>query len=1012
MASTDSKAAKSTDAGLSVKAAGARKTGFSPRSWRFWLILLFAVYTLGGFFLAPWLIERLAVKRVQELGRTLTIQDVKVNPFVLSIELTQTELRDTDGELLFSYSDYFWNFQLSSLFRRAWTFSEIRLDGLWLNFERFRPGEDRIGRLVDAFPQEEKPERDAAAADAALPRLIVQNFRLNDGRLALTDHIDGEKFEAEYGPINIAVNNLSTLSGHTGDQQVSITTSEGGSIAWHGTVNVAEFKSQGHFSIQGKSMAAVHRYLDLHLPFTTGGEAAEFEFDYKVLKNDQSEWEVDIDALSADAHALYASLPDAEGRLLDLPKLSVAGASLRWPERVVRAESMVITDPRLNLVRMADGQFNIQSAITVSGTEEDSAVISDEGDKGFARWDISLGRFEIENGTAALMDETLEPPAQFGLDELGLALDSISNQEGAAFPTRLSLGVVSGGSLEFEGELTALPRTSAEGTLSLTDFQLQVVQPWLGRLARVRIDQGALSLNGEVLRSPDEPGSFKGSVQVVNFGLQDTLREEELTGWTGLEINRAEISLAEKSINTSEIELTQPYGRLAIAEDKTTNLSDLRINESKTGVVEPEVAGSESPALENAMSFTIGGVEIADARMDFSDLSLPLPFAVAIRSLDGTVSTLASNSIEPARIQMEGQVNEFGSAQIGGAINAWDYTDNTDIQMKFRNLEMANLTPYSIQFAGYRIESGRLDLDLDYEVQKGKMLGDNKIIARQLTIGEKVEHPDAVSLPLKLGVALLKDSDGVIDVDLPVSGDLNDPEFRIGGIVMKAIFNLLTKIVTSPFRLLGNLVGVDSEDFGTLSFQPGRAEVSPPDKEKLIKLAEAMGQRPELQLAVSGVFAEESDRAALQALAVDSELEVRIEQAEQDSEALSTTLRRLSTEALFQEKLPGISLESVQANYMKTAAGPEGDNGSDDPAAAVLDETAYVEDLRRQLIAQQPVTQQELESLARARADAVLAVLLIAGGENPISVQQADLKAVEAGEGGSVSLELSVTVND
>jgi len=393
-------------------------------------------------------------------------------------------------------------------------------------------------------------------------------------------------------------------------------------------------------------------------------------------------------------------------------------------------------------------------------------------------------------------------------------------------------------------------------------------------------------------------------------------------------------------------------------------------------------------------------------------LSLPLPFAAAIRSLDGTISTLATQSDESARVELDGQVNEFGQAKISGSINAWAPGKFTDIQMVFRNLEMNRITPYTVQFAGWKIDAGRLDLDLDYKIKGGQLNGDNAIVIREMVVGEKVENPDGTSLPLKLAVALLKDSNGVIDIDLPVSGDVNNPEFSIGGVVVKAIFNVITKVITAPFRLLGSLVGNDSEDFGTLTFDPGSAELSPPDREKLQQLESAMAQRPELALDIAGVYSPASDRAALKEIRVDEQLEARIEVGQAEGEELSTVSQRREIEAMFLEQFPDEPLETLKSRFMRTPDVNETQAADDEPAEPILDETAYVEGLRQSLIDAQEVTQQELTALADARAEAIIAALGSMQDGAPEPMVRSESVEVESEPGQPVQLELKVAVNE
>ena len=257
-------------------------------------------------------------------------------------------------------------------------------------------------------------------------------------------------------------------------------------------------------------------------------------------------------------------------------------------------------------------------------------------------------------------------------------------------------------------------------------------------------------------------------------------------------------------------------------------------------------------------------ITLSEGKMEFADLSLTPQFGTKIHELKGVVAGISTARNARAQVKLDGRVDEYGTAKIDGELNTSDPKAFTNISVVFRNVEMARLTPYSGHFAGRKIDSGKLSVDLKYQIQKGQLAGDNKIVVERLMLGEKIPSPDAVDLPLDLAVALMEDSNGVIDIGLPVKGDLNSPEFSYGALIWKAFTNLLTKIVTSPFRALGALLpGGGEETLNVVAFEPGRPDVPPPEKEKLAKLAGLLQKRPQLKLSVQGRYNPETDLAEL-----------------------------------------------------------------------------------------------------------------------------------------------------
>jgi hypothetical protein len=321
---------------------------------------------------------------------------------------------------------------------------------------------------------------------------------------------------------------------------------------------------------------------------------------------------------------------------------------------------------------------------------------------------------------------------------------------------------------------------------------------------------------------------------------------------------------------------------------------------------------------------------------------------------------------------LEGQVDEYGLASITGRVRPLDYAALTEIDLTFSNLNIPTLSPYVIKFAGRVIDDGALDADLAYRINEGQLSGDNRMVMRDLELGERVEHPDALDIPLGLAVALLKDRNGVIDLEVPVTGDLQNPQFSYGSVIRTALGNIIRNIVSSPFRFLANLVGGDEEaDIGVIEFAPGRADLQPPEREKLSQLADALLQRPQLSIGVMGRYAFTADSRALQELFFDERFGSQLQaMQEQDDTSAPGLLRR--------ELLERFSVEQAQDSEPSDAylQGLRQEYTSVDSAGVEqFDDLAYEQALRRELIEQEEVSTEDLEQLARERVDAIASAL-------------------------------------
>jgi hypothetical protein len=365
------------------------------------------------------------------------------------------------------------------------------------------------------------------------------------------------------------------------------------------------------------------------------------------------------------------------------------------------------------------------------------------------------------------------------------------------------------------------------------------------------------------------------------------------------------------------------------------------------------------------MQIDIGTVRIANGSANFADFWIQPNYAVSLQGLNGTVVGLSSNPKSRAKVALEGKVDRYAPARIGGEINLLSAALFTDMKVSFQGVEMNSVTPYSGRFAGYKIDKGKLSIDVSYHVENRKLEAKQRFVVDQLQLGEQVESPDAVHLPLRLAVALLKDRNGVIDLDLPLTGSLDDPQFRLGPIIWKAVVNLFTKIVTSPFTLLGSLFG-GSEEMNLIDFQPGTTVLDATAQERITSLAKALKERPHLQLDIPASYSADVDGMALA------------------TEKLNGKLQGLDEPARFDRLL-----SEYRVAYGADAAPP--------PAAATVlaepnkkkvDAAVFSSangELERAIVTKL-ITERDLDELAQARSRAIQDALLGSGEIDPVRV--------------------------
>lgn len=968
------------------------------------------LYALLGFFLAPWLIKKIAVESVREsTGAELRLGKVSLNPFVLSLRIQQLELDDPTGEAFARVDEIFVNFQLSSLFRWAWTFDEFRTDAPQLMLSRSESGAMNLARFASAT---RAPEPAAPPPEGgSMPRLLVFDLAINRGAVHWKDHVPADTVDTEFGPINIHVQQFNTLPERSGEQAVVITTESSGTLSWNGSLQLNPLQSSGHAAINGSHLPLLSAYLrhDIGFDFVQGD--ADVELDYSIGAGADGRLAATVDNFSFALNEVLVTTfsvgtPDRE--VLSLPRLLIAGGSLRWPERTVSVDSLSIDDAVVSVHRGESGDLNIipKPAPDDEGSNDTDAatadVVEDSTSTPSLPWKLSLENFSVNRLAFALEDESVKPTANIGVNSLDLTVSGINNEPGSRFPTSLSLLFPSGGTASLGGEFSVLPAAEFEFDLAVEQAALAAVHPYLRPLADVSLDSGTLDVKGKLLHDGNESLSFSGNLDINDFLITETDEGSRLGSWSQFHLEKIAFSASEQKLEISELRFDQPYGDIRIAEDGSVNLGrvakDENGDEQKAPASQPEKRADEpaaADAKQSTFSTTIGRVVIVNASADFEDQSLPLPFIAKIADLNGDMTTIATRSREPSTVALEGKVDEFGFVSISGSVTPLDVKQNTDLKVAFQNVEMPKFSAYTIPFAGREIASGKLDLDLSYKVTASELVGENKLVLRDFELGEKVEHPGAMSLPLGLAVALLKDGEGKIDIDLPVRGNVDDPEFRYGGVVMKALANLIVKIVASPFALLGKLVGVEANELEYINFIQGRADLTPPEQERIVKLAEALALRPELALEVSGVVDRKADGLALRAAKLQQLVDARMAEKSPDDPAMYAEQQRKVLEALFVEQGDAAQrepeLQALVVRFTGTVTNEE--TGAEQ---AQFDALAYSNELRRQLVELQAMSDAELAALANERSSNTRSALLQINPELDSRIVIGKAQAVEA----------------
>ena len=789
------------------------------------------LYGVIGFLILPGVALRIANQQLaQHANVPAGLTRVQLNPFTLELSLwglTIGETQKPDVAAQRIYADL----ELDSLWTGALHLRDVTLDGAQTEVLFDRSGTLNLANLFKVPPS----DNNAPASDP-FP-LRIDTLRLNGNALTFKDARPSQAVEFAYDSLDVELHNLSTLPHENAEMTLNADGPYGARIEWRGQISLTPLVSSGSLHISNGRLNTFWPYVRDAIDLDLKDGVLEVRSDYELDLS--SGTELRLSNLSGELAPL--DLDDGQGKtLLRLKQLSVADGTLDLAKRQVRIGQIRSQGLTAWASLQADGQLNWQKLIKPSAAP--SAEASAESDPG-QPWQVQLDDIQVSQWQANLADNSQKTPVELNVGPLQASIKQFDTRGDKPFTLDLSTGVGKQGQLKANGQVQLSP-TQAQLNVSTRDIDLRIAQAYISPFVRVELRSGMLDSDLAVALSSTEPLelSVTGAAKINQLHTLDSVSERDLLRWKQVRVQGLDYRHG-NSLNIAAIELDQPYVRFIINENQTTNVSELVMPQPESKPAEP--AGKP-------LAVRIGGISINDGSANFADFSLTPNFATAIQQMNGKIGVLDNQKQDVANVDIQGKVDRYAPMSIKGKLTPFDPLNSLDIATHFKNVELTSMTPYSGKFAGYRIRKGRLTLDLQYRIQNGQLNAQNKVLVENLQLGERVDSPDAVDLPIRLAVALLKDTKGRISLELPVKGDLNNPEFSVMPIVWQTLRNLVLRAAQAPFNFIAGLVGGGNVDLSTVAFAPGSSELDATAQQSLDTLAKALNERPNLRLEIEG----------------------------------------------------------------------------------------------------------------------------------------------------------------
>jgi uncharacterized protein involved in outer membrane biogenesis len=834
------------------------------------LLAVFAIYSVLGFLILPGIALRVINQQLANYATVpARLERLELNPYSLEVTLWGLNI-GAPGKEQIGFERLYANLQIDSLWTKALHLDAVELDKPKTELLFSKDGTLNLAGLFKLPPSD--PAKPDEPPSKPFP-LRIGEIKLADGYVHFQDMRPSEPIEFLYDELNFELKNLSTLPEDNADMTLVAAGPAGGQIDWVGRISLVPISSEGTLKVTDGQMKVWWPYVRDALPLVLKDGVLNFNTHYKLSLAKETELLLDKTSLSVAPFAIDA--PDGRP-LVRLKKLDVSETSIDLAKQLVTVGKIRSEGLETWAARESDGQLDWQKlfASQPSKTQEKKAEAAKKepatatGSETTAKteaaapskpWQVLLRDTQLRDYRIHLADKVPKEPVAIDVGPLNLDLTNFDSLNQSPFNLKLDTGLGKQGKLTAEGEVNLAP-VRAKLNVTTRDIDLRVAQSYVTPFIRLEVRSGMLNTDLAVDLKSTEPLALgiTGKAQVDQLHTLDTLKSRDFVKWERVNVEGLNFQLGD-SLSIASINLEQPYARFVIADDRTTNIDDLLIPQPADS--KPAAAKTKSTAsADKPMGIHIGEVNINNGSANFADFSLTPNFATAVQQLNGKIGTLDNRQDKPAPVDIKGKVDRYAPVTIKGALNPFNPLASLDIATSFKRVELTTLTPYSGKFAGYRIRKGRLNLDLHYLITKGQLKAENKVVVEQLQLGEKVDSPDAVNLPLKLAIALLKDVDGKISIELPVTGDLNNPQFSVMPIVWQTLRNLVVKAAAAPFKFIGGLIsGGGSEDLGTVSFAAGSDALSSDAQASLDKLAAALKARPALRLEIEGTSAEASD---------------------------------------------------------------------------------------------------------------------------------------------------------
>ncbi|MGF6740673.1 DUF748 domain-containing protein [Paraburkholderia atlantica] len=899
--------------------------------------------------------------------------------------------------------------------RSVYHFDDIRIDAPSASLARDRNGVLSVEHMFAPAPEKPaaketanantKPE--TAAAEKAAPPfdVAIKRFTLSDGTVKVHDEAASRPVEAGLQNLAVTLTDFSTLSAAPAHYTLNTNLKDGGgSLAADGTVGLAAKTASAKLDLKSLKLPPLQPYLDTatSAQVLDGALSATTKIDANWSKSPMALMVADT---QLDMQAVKLAARGDKTPVISLAQGNVVVKQVDVAARTADVTSVAATGLAVDAQRLKDGTINLNSLAGShqQATERTAIHAAKKAQAEGPAWRYKIGELTLKDATAEFTDNTTSQPVKLSFTPVQLKVQQISDDLSRPLPVDLQATLNKKGSLGVKGDVTATPLKLAV-KVNANQLDAAAFEPYFGSKLNASLASALLNANGDlsVSQAKSLKANFRGDMALVAVRLIDKATSDLFAGWGSLALTNLKADYDEHggtAVDAGRVTFSKFYGRVLLDAQGKLNLKDVVAHEggtsqsltrSKSGshpipltpeaVSEAVAASAPAPVAaasaatpgkattaaaaaataatpsQNPVKMHFGQLVLQQGRVTYTDNFIKPNYTANLVDIQGTIGAFGTESTTSAPVDVAAKLAANGPLTIRGTVNPLIAKPALDLTATAHDIELTNLTPYSAKYAGYPITKGKLNVDLHYQLANDQLNANNHLFIDQLTFGDHIDNDTATKLPVRFAISLLKNSRGEIDVNLPVSGSLSNPEFSIGGLIWHAVLNLLEKAVTAPFTLIAHAFGGNGEDLGYVEFEAGSATLTDADKQKLDTIVKALTDKPSIRMDLIGRVDPKVDEPALRTRYVDQMVKrQKIKDAVGNGESVDP-----STITVDQEDYDKYLTKAYKSSDFKKPRNFIG-----------MTKTLPDDDMKGALAANAPIDEASLRQLAQQRAQSV-----------------------------------------